>query len=148
MSTDSSPSEFVTLASNDGFEFIIPREAANISGTLRRMLGANSNFSEAVTGRCVLENMKSVPPKSPPSGVILEKVCEYFLYHLKHKGQADVPDMEIPPELCLELLMAADYLDSCVTAHPLPSFSFDDEDEDDFTSFLYKVDASAEGGAE
>ena len=44
------------------------------------------------------------------SGVVLEKVCEYLLYNLKNKDQKDVPDMEIPPELCLELLMAADYL--------------------------------------
>lgn len=44
------------------------------------------------------------------SGVVLEKVCEYLYYNLKHKDSKDVPDMEIPPELCLELLMAADYL--------------------------------------
>lgn len=44
------------------------------------------------------------------SGVVLEKVCEYLYYNLKHKDEKDVPDMEIPPELCLELLMAADYL--------------------------------------
>ena len=44
------------------------------------------------------------------SGVVLEKVCEYLYYNAKHKDQKDVPDMEIPPELCLELLMAADYL--------------------------------------
>lgn len=46
------------------------------------------------------------------SGVVLEKVCEYFLYNEKNKEQSNVPDMEIPSELCLELLMAADYLDS------------------------------------
>ena len=42
--------------------------------------------------------------------MVLEKVCEYLYYNLKHKDMKDVPDMEIPPELCLELLMAADYL--------------------------------------
>ena len=45
------------------------------------------------------------------SGMVLEKVCEYLLYNEKHKDSKDVPDMDIPPELCLELLMAADYLD-------------------------------------
>jgi transcription elongation factor B subunit 1 len=60
-------------------------------------------FSEALTGRCVFENL---------SGVVLEKVCEYFCYNEKNKNQANVPDMDIPPELCLELLMAADYLDT------------------------------------
>lgn len=44
------------------------------------------------------------------SGVILEKVCEYLYYNETHRDQKDVPDMEIPPELCLELLMAADFL--------------------------------------
>lgn len=43
---------------------------------------------------------------------MLEKVCEYFYYNEKFKHSKDVPDMDIPPELCLELLMAADYLNS------------------------------------
>jgi transcription elongation factor B subunit 1 len=46
------------------------------------------------------------------SGIVLEKVAEYFCYNFKNRNATDVPDMEIPPELCLELLMAADYLDS------------------------------------
>ncbi len=41
---------------------------------------------------------------------MLEKVCEYFYYNEKHKNSKDVPDMDVPAELCLELLMAADYL--------------------------------------
>ncbi|OJJ88319.1 elongin C [Aspergillus glaucus CBS 516.65] len=95
--------EYVTLISGDGFEFVVPRSTACVSGTIRRMLDPSSNFSEAITGRCVLETL---------SGVVLEKVCEYFCYNQKNKEQANVPDMEIPPELCLELLMAADYLDT------------------------------------
>ncbi|KAJ5371372.1 Elongin-C [Penicillium cataractarum] len=100
---DSIQSEFVTLVSCDGFEFIIPRSAACISGTIRRMLDPTSKFSEALSGRCVLENI---------TGIVLEKVCEYFMYNEKHKDQANVADMEIQAELCLELLMAADYLDT------------------------------------
>jgi transcription elongation factor B subunit 1 len=42
--------------------------------------------------------------------MVLEKVVEYFQYWYKYKEREDVPDMEIPVELCLELLMAADYL--------------------------------------
>ncbi|CAG7948033.1 unnamed protein product [Penicillium salamii] len=98
-----SASEYVTLISHDDYEFIIPRSAACISGTIRRMLDPSSKFSEGLTGRCKLDDM---------SGVVLEKVCEYFCYHEKYKDQTNVPDMDIPPELCLELLMAADYLDT------------------------------------
>jgi elongin-C len=43
--------------------------------------------------------------------VVLEKVCEYFYYNEKYKDAKDVPDLDIPAEMCLELLMAADYLD-------------------------------------
>jgi len=46
------------------------------------------------------------------SGIVLEKVAEYLCYNHKNRNREDVPDMDIPPELCLELLMAADYLDS------------------------------------
>lgn len=38
-------------------------------------------------------------------------MAEYFYYSYKYRNSEDVPDMEIPPELCLELLEAADYLD-------------------------------------
>lgn len=34
------------------------------------------------------------------------------MYNEKHKDQVNVADMDIPAELCLELLMAADYLDT------------------------------------
>ena len=58
---------------------------------------------------------------SPNSGIVLEKVAEYFCYNYKNRNREDVPDMDIPPELCLELLMAADYLDSeCENKAPLP----------------------------
>lgn len=65
-----------------------------------RYLGA---FSEAMTGRCRLENI---------NGVVLQKVVEYFYYNEKHRDSLGVQDMDIPPELCLELLMAADYLET------------------------------------
>ena len=97
------------------------------------------SFAESISGRCRLGTIKYVPLPftftftftftstftSPlplfvyedtrlrvrvNSGVVLEKVCEYLYYNVKHKDEKDVPDMEIPPELCLELLMAADFL--------------------------------------
>lgn len=46
------------------------------------------------------------------SGIVLEKVVEYFYYKEKHRNSHGVPDMDLPPELCLELLLAADYLDT------------------------------------
>jgi hypothetical protein len=39
---DSSQSEYVTLVSCDGFEFILPRSTACVSGTIRRMLHPSS----------------------------------------------------------------------------------------------------------
>lgn len=44
------------------------------------------------------------------SAVVLDKVVEYFHYWYKYRNSEDVPDMDIPVELCLELLAAADFL--------------------------------------
>ena len=59
------------------------------------------------------------------SGVILEKVVEYFHYWYKNRDKEDVLDMEIPVELCLELLVAADYfgIDSEYNLSPTGSTS-------------------------
>lgn len=36
------PSEYVTLVSNDGFEFVVNRESAYVAGTIKRMLDPTS----------------------------------------------------------------------------------------------------------
>jgi hypothetical protein len=41
---------------------------------------------------------------------VLDKVVEYFHYWYQYRDSDDVPDMDIPVEICLELLAAADYL--------------------------------------
>jgi len=94
--------DYVTLISSDGFSFVVKRSAACISPAIRKMLDPTSAFLEAKTNMCRFDNI---------SGMTLEKVCEYFYYNEKYKDTKDVPDMDFPSELCLELLMAADYLD-------------------------------------
>jgi len=50
------------------------------------------------------------PSLTVGSGIVLEKVVEYFHYWYRYRDKEDVPDMPIPVELCLELLVAADFL--------------------------------------
>ncbi|KAI0503249.1 BTB/POZ protein [Xylaria bambusicola] len=95
------PSKYVTLASGDGYEFVVLREAVLVSSAIKGMLDPKSQFSEARTGRCYFEEI---------NGVILEKVAEYCQYWYKYKESPNVPDMDVPVELCLELLQAADFL--------------------------------------
>jgi len=44
------------------------------------------------------------------SGVVLEKVCEYLYFNDRYHDMRDVPDMDFPPEISLELALAADFL--------------------------------------
>lgn len=44
------------------------------------------------------------------SAIVLDKVVEYMHYWYRYRNSDDVPDMEVPVEICLELLAAADYL--------------------------------------
>lgn len=48
---DATQSEYVTLVSCDGFEYVIPRSAACISGTIRRMLDPASTLICAAGAR-------------------------------------------------------------------------------------------------
>lgn len=47
---------------------------------------------------------------STTSSIVLEKVVEYLIYWYRYQDKEDVPDMDIPVHLCLELLTAADFL--------------------------------------
>ncbi|EXK48687.1 transcription elongation factor B, polypeptide 1 [Fusarium oxysporum f. sp. melonis 26406] len=94
-------SKYITLVSGDGFEFVVLRDAALVSPIIKGMLDVRSQFAEAKEARCVFQEM---------SAMVLDKVVEYFHYWYRYRNSEDVPDMEIPVELCLELLAAADYL--------------------------------------
>jgi transcription elongation factor B subunit 1 len=45
---------------------------------------------------------------------VLEKCCQYFYYKLRYNNTAskEIPEFSVPPEMALELLMAANYLDA------------------------------------
>lgn len=97
----SEPSKYVKLVSSDGFEYIILRELAMISPTLSSMLDENFEFQESKLNRIVLQEIDSF---------LLEKVVDYLYYNRKYSDQDDVPDFDIPTEMALELLVAADFL--------------------------------------
>merc|ERR1711966_175000 len=94
----------VKLISSEGHEFIIEREAAMVSGTIKNMLSSPGMFVEA-SGEINFPELHSD---------VLEKVCQYMHYKLKYTNctQPQIPDFEIEPEIALNLLMAANYLDA------------------------------------
>jgi transcription elongation factor B subunit 1 len=50
-------------------------------------------------------------------------VCDYLYFNLKYKDVTDVPEFDIPPEMALELLVAADYLDGMFSKNAACGFS-------------------------
>lgn len=44
------------------------------------------------------------------TGPVLEEVCKYLYYAERNQDEIDVPDPPIPTDMCLELIVAADYL--------------------------------------
>ncbi|KZT64666.1 POZ domain-containing protein [Daedalea quercina L-15889] len=101
-----SDNDWVKLISTDGYTFFIRRKVAMNSGTLKNMLNEESNFAEAATNTCMIEER----------GIIVEKLCEYLSYKSLYQ---DLPPKEIPefqervqPEIVLDLLMAADYYEA------------------------------------
>ncbi|EKM48322.1 uncharacterized protein PHACADRAFT_167536 [Phanerochaete carnosa HHB-10118-sp] len=100
-----SPEDWIRLISTDGYSYLVQRKVAVMSGTLRNML--NNDFAEAASNTCPINER----------GIIVEKLCEYLQYKHTYENalpRQDGPDFteRIPPEIALELLVAADYYDS------------------------------------
>ncbi|KAL3312408.1 Transcription elongation factor B (SIII), polypeptide 1 (15kDa, elongin C) [Cichlidogyrus casuarinus] len=94
---------FVKLVAQDGHEFYIKRDYALISQTIKAMLSGPGEFRENETNIVRLKEISSH---------ILVKICNYFAYKVKYTNSSqEIPDFPIPNEICLELLMAANFLD-------------------------------------
>lgn len=53
-------SEYVTLVSSEGFEFVVARAATDVSPVIKRMLDPKSQFAEAKSGRCTFPEIRYV----------------------------------------------------------------------------------------
>jgi len=107
-SSDSSlmaETEYVKLISAEGHEFIVDRNAAVVSGTIKSMLQGPGTYTETSQGEVRFPEI---------STKTLEKTIQYFYYKLKYTNNKDgpLPEFQIDPEHALELLMAANYLDT------------------------------------
>ena len=93
--------KYVKLISAEGLEYFVERTIAMAgSGTIRTML--EGNFRESN------ENLIRFPDIS---GHILERVVRYIYYKAQHsQSNTRIPEFPIEPEIALELLIAAKYL--------------------------------------
>ena len=93
---------YVKLVSAEGHEFFMDKEIAMASSTtIRTML--EGQFREAQ------DNIIQFPDIA---SYILERVVRYLHYKAQYSNSsARIPDFMIEPEVALELLIAAKYLD-------------------------------------
>ena len=72
---------------------------------LPKVGGGTAKFTEEEEGKVNFDDISSQ---------ILEKVIEYFYFKLKYTNRTseEIPEFEIDPEIALELLMAANFLDT------------------------------------
>ncbi|XP_078153814.1 BTB/POZ domain-containing protein [Carex rostrata] len=94
--------ETVKLISADGFEFVIDKRAAMVSNTLRNMLTSPGSFAETQHGEVRFPEI---------NGAVLEKICQYFYWSLQYSSGKET-EFHIEPEITLELMMAANFLDT------------------------------------
>ncbi|KAL6203325.1 hypothetical protein ACLB2K_027025 [Fragaria x ananassa] len=64
----------VKLISAEGFEFVVHKDAAMVSQTIRNMLTSPGGFAETELGEVTFPEI---------STTILEKICKYFYWNLQ-----------------------------------------------------------------
>mmetsp|Transcript_26462 Transcript_26462/g.86783 ORF Transcript_26462/g.86783 Transcript_26462/m.86783 type:complete len:101 (-) Transcript_26462:622-924(-) len=95
--------ETVKLISAEGFEFIVDREAACVSKTIKNMLSSQGSFTETELGEIKFPEITTE---------ILEKVCQYMYFKLRYNGSQVIPEFkQVTPEHALPLLLASNFLD-------------------------------------
>uniref|UniRef100_A0AAR2KUW0 Elongin-C n=1 Tax=Pygocentrus nattereri TaxID=42514 RepID=A0AAR2KUW0_PYGNA len=83
--------------------YVKRREHALTSGTIKAMLSGPGQFAENETNEI---NFREIPSH------VLSKVCMYFTYKVRYTNSStEIPEFPIAPEIALELLMAANFLD-------------------------------------
>ena len=96
------PMDFITIFSNDGYQFIVDKKTAMISQTIRNMLYGGGNFEEATSKTIRLNNVRAP---------ILERIIEYWHYRSQYSDHVDLlPKFEIDPQIAIELLNCAEFL--------------------------------------
>lgn len=94
---------YVKSLSSNGHEFIVKGEHASTSGTRKAMWSSPGQFAENGTNEV---NFREIPSH------VLSKVCMYFTYKVRYTNSStEIPEFPIAPEIALELLMAANFLD-------------------------------------
>merc|ERR1712141_72105 len=94
---------YVKLVSSDDYEFIVKREDALVSGTIKAMLSGPGQFKENETNEI---QFKEIPSH------VLHKVAMYLAYKRRYTDSStEIPEFPVEPEMALELLMAANFLD-------------------------------------
>ncbi|KAI0056354.1 POZ domain-containing protein [Artomyces pyxidatus] len=107
MSGKSDSEDWVRVKSADGFSFLVKRKVAVRSGTLKNMLDEHHSFAEAAQKTCNIEERS----------LVIEKLLEYISWKATYEhapAKEEIPDFleRIPPEVVLELLSAADFLEA------------------------------------
>jgi transcription elongation factor B subunit 1 len=94
--------QYVKLVSAEGHEFFLDKEVAvSSSKTIRLML--EGSFREAQ------DNVIRLPDLA---GYVLERVVKYMHYKAQYRDStARIPEFVIEPEVAMELIIAAKYLD-------------------------------------
>ncbi|XP_044914573.1 elongin-C-like [Felis catus] len=97
------PAMDVISISSNGHEFVVRREYALISGTIKTMSSGPGHFAENETNEV---HFREIPSH------VLSKVCMYFTYKFRYTNSfTEIPEFPIAPEIALELLMAENFLD-------------------------------------
>eukprot|EP00010_Vexillifera_abyssalis_P007029 CAMPEP_0201546300 /NCGR_PEP_ID=MMETSP0173_2-20130828/2624_1 /ASSEMBLY_ACC=CAM_ASM_000268 /TAXON_ID=218659 /ORGANISM="Vexillifera sp., Strain DIVA3 564/2" /LENGTH=112 /DNA_ID=CAMNT_0047954925 /DNA_START=55 /DNA_END=393 /DNA_ORIENTATION=+ len=100
------PINYIRLESAEGHVFVVDEDAARASQTIAAMFAPEIKPIMEASGNPIQFNEIGTP--------ILEKVIKYFYYKKKYSKVVTekIPDFQIEPEIALELLMAANFLDA------------------------------------